>query len=232
MFVRVNGESSAHTHTVKTARQNSPKKPPAAGDAEWAGEVAHPGASADLAPTVGRNLKRLRTKAGLSLEKLSKASGVSRAMLGQVELGQSAPTINVLWKISRALGVPFSALISQSESTGTRVLKAAEAKRLTSHDGRFQSRALFPFDAPRKVEFYELRLGKSGIEQATPHPPGTSENLIVTQGQVEIDVAGERHALQTGDAIVFEADRPHAYKNVGREEAVMYLVMTYAEEIG
>ncbi len=222
---------------MKTARQNSAKRsaatpPQGNGTEEWAGEVAHPEASQDLAPVVGKNLRRLRGKAGLSLEKLSKASGVSRAMLGQVELGQSAPTINVLWKISRALGVPFSALISETQTQGTRVMKASESKRLTSHDGRFQSRALSPIDAPRRVEFYELRLGKGGLEQAHPHPPGTSENLIVTQGQVEIDVGGAKHALETGDVIVFEADRPHAYKNLGREEAVMYLVMTYAEEIG
>lgn len=216
------------TLTVKTARENSPKKQ----RVEWAGEVAHPEGSADLAPIVGRNLRRLRSKAGLSLEKLSKASGVSRAMLGQVELGQSAPTINVLWKISRALGVPFSALISTSATTGIRVLKAEGAKRLTSHDGRFQSRALFPYDGPRKVEFYELKLGRGGLEVAHPHPPGTSENLIVARGEVEIEVAGEKHALETGDAIVFEADKPHAYKNSGRDDAVMYLVMTYAEEIG
>jgi transcriptional regulator with XRE-family HTH domain len=210
---------------VRAARDTSPKK-------QRSLEVASEQASADLAPIVGHNLRRLRSKAGLSLEKLSKASGVSRAMLGQVELGQSAPTINVLWKISRALGVPFSALISSSESADITVLKATEAKRLTSHDGTFQSRALFPFGAPRKVEFYELKLARGGVEQAHPHPPGTSENLIVAKGQVEIEVAGEHHPLDTGDAIVFEADKPHAYINRGREDAVMYLVMTYAEEIG
>ena len=66
----------------------------------------------DLAPVVGANLRRLRTRRGLSLERLAQISGVSRAMLGQIELGQSAPTINVLWKIARALEVTFSALIS------------------------------------------------------------------------------------------------------------------------
>ena len=121
-------------------------------------EVAHPEASQDLAPVVGKNLRRLRSKAGLSLEKLSKASGVSRAMLGQIELGQSAPTINVLWKISRALGVPFSGLISETQTHGTRVMKASDSKRLTSHDGRFQSRALFPTGEG------------SGVAEAPGHP--------------------------------------------------------------
>ena len=51
-------------------------------------------------------------------------------------------------------------------------------------------------------------------------------------GTMEIDVAGDTHRLEAGDSILFEADTPHAYRNVGRTEAVMYLVMTYAEEIG
>jgi transcriptional regulator with XRE-family HTH domain len=195
-------------------------------------EVAAPGASADLAPIVGKNLKRLRGKRGLSLEKLSKVSGVSRAMLGQVELGQSAPTINVLWKIARALEVPFSALISDAGPSGTLLMRVAESKQLMSHDGKFRSRALFPVGAPRRTEFYELRLSPQGVENAHPHPPGTSENLIVTQGAVEIEAGGERHQLGKGDVIVFEADKPHVYRNKGASEAVMYLVMTYAEEIG
>src|SRR6266516_6039846 len=119
---------------------------------------APPGDTGDLTAVVGDNLRKLRAQRGLSLEKLAQQSGVSRAMLGQIELGQSAPTINVLWKISTALGVPFSGLIGQRQAGGVLVLKGESAKTLTSHDGTFSSRALFPFDEPRRVEFYELRL--------------------------------------------------------------------------
>lgn len=189
--------------------------------------------SPDLAPVVGANLRRLRSERGLSLEGLAKLSGVSRAMLGQIELGHSAPTINVLWKIARALDLPFSALIAAPKATGgTRVLRAARTKRLTSHDGSFSSRALFPIDEPRRVELYELVLQKGAVEKADPHPPGTRENLVVTRGLVEIVVGDEAHRLETGDAILFEADGPHSYRNVGDGEATMYLVMTYAEKIG
>ena len=189
-------------------------------------------AAADLTPIVSGNLRRLRAARGLSLERLARASGVSRAMLGQIELAQSAPTINVLWKIARALGVPFSALISSHGSSGTVVLPAAKARRLTSHDGKFSSRALFSFDTPRKVEFYELRLAPFGVEEADAHPPGTSENLVVQSGALALTVDTETHALGTGDAVVFQADVPHAYRNPGAVETVMYLVMTYAETIG
>ncbi len=208
-----------------TPRKAAPAAPPPP-------PLAELGEATDLAPIVGGNLRRLRTRRGLSLEKLSQISGVSRAMLGQIELGQSAPTINVLWKIARALEVTFSALISSRTQSGVLVLRSTEAKVLTSKDRSFSSRALFPFDEPRRVEFYELRLSSGGIERADAHAPGTAENLVVSAGTVEIDIAGETHRLEAGDSILFEADSPHAYRNTGRGEAVMFLVMTYAQEVG
>ncbi len=186
----------------------------------------------DLTATVGANLRRLRLQRGLSLERLSRACGVSRAMLSQIELGQSAPTINVLWKISNALGVTFAALVQARAEAALAVLRAVGAKRLTSASGAFSSRALFPFDEPRRVEFYELRLAARGSEEAGAHPPGTVENLVVVEGGVEIEVSGRREVLGPGDSIVFEADAPHAYRNHGDGEAVMYLVMSYAEQVG
>jgi len=128
--------------------------------------------------------------------------------------------------------VPFSGLIGQRQAGGVVVLRGENAKTLTNHDGTYSSRALFPFDEPRRVEFYELHLASHGEEKADAHPPGTVENLVVSQGAVEIEVEGARHALGRGDAIVFEADSPHVYRNPSTEETVMFLVMTYAETVG
>src|SRR5947208_16523987 len=104
------------------------------------------GAAGDLTAVVGDNLRKLRAQRGLSLEKLAQQSGVSRAMLGQIELGQSAPTINVLWKIASGLGVTFSALITAQQRSGPLVLRAQQARLLTSSGRQFTSRALFPLD--------------------------------------------------------------------------------------
>lgn len=183
----------------------------------------------DLEPStvLGANLRRLRTERGLSLEALAQRSGVSRAMLGQIELQRSAPTINVVWKITRALDLPFSALIAEAPAHEVRVLTRARSKTLTSADGNFSSRALFPADKPRAVEFYELKIAVGGVEHADAHAAGTTENLVVTKGEVVIEIAGSEHHLDVGDAILFRADVPHVYRNSGKQEAVLYLVMTY-----
>jgi transcriptional regulator with XRE-family HTH domain len=181
----------------------------------------------NLPQAVGINLRRLRSQQNLSLEKLAQLSGVSRAMLGQIELGRSAPTINVLWKIAKALDVPFSAFLGIGGAPAVTVLPEATAKILSSHNGTFTSRALFPFGDDRKTEFYELRLAAGGEENAPPHPAGTVENLIVTTGAVDIEREGEIFHLQAGDAIQFEADVAHSYRNLGAKQAIMYLVMSY-----
>jgi transcriptional regulator with XRE-family HTH domain len=187
----------------------------------------------DLPLILGGNLRRLRTRQGHSLERLAKLSGVSRAMLSQIETGKSAPTINLLWKISTALGVPFATLLDSQKTHGTVVLRRNEAKVLASRDGKFTSRALFPFDGERKVEFYELRLAPRHTEYAEAHAAGTVENLVIVSGKVEIRQDREAPSiLAEGDAIVFEADVPHSYRNLSDEETVAYLVMTYVETVG
>jgi len=188
--------------------------------------------TAALAQSIGLNLRKLRVRRGYSLERFAQISGVSRGMLSQVELGKSVPTISLLWKVARALGVPFSALNIDSEVAPSHVLRAADAKILTSMDGRFTSRALFPHDSARKVEFYELELAGYAEEHAVAHAVGTVENLIVVSGEVEISAGGESYLLKPKDAILFQADVAHTYRNIGAERAVMYLVMSYTDTIG
>jgi len=195
---------------------------------EEAGDI-----SSDLSAILGKNLRRLRTRRGHSLERLAKLSGVSRAMLGQIETGKSTPTISLLWKVATALDVPFANLLAAQGEPGTAVLRREAAKVLSSSDGRFISRALFPFENERRVEFYELRIAPNHREDAAAHAPGTKENLIVAKGAIEIGTARERPVTLTeGDAILFEADVNHSYRNLGSTEAVLYLVMTYVEAVG
>src|SRR5579871_4538150 len=97
--------------------------------------------SENLGFVVGQNMKRLRNRRSLSLEGLAKLSGVSRAMLGQIELGRSVPTINVVWKIAAAFDVPFSTLIAKSQGSQIWTLAAKDSKILTSANGDFSSRA-------------------------------------------------------------------------------------------
>jgi rhodanese-related sulfurtransferase/transcriptional regulator with XRE-family HTH domain len=176
---------------------------------------------------VGANLRRLREERGLSLDNLTRLTGLSRQLLGQIELGKASPSVSVVWRLARAFEVNFSVLLESAAEMPTRVLRAAGAKRLVSPDGRFSSRALYNPSDSTGAEFYELTLSGHSREDAQPHRQGTRENLIVTSGRLELDVGTQHYELGKGDAIMFVADVPHSYINPGSEECRMYLVMTY-----
>jgi transcriptional regulator with XRE-family HTH domain len=183
----------------------------------------------DAIPAIGENLRQLRSERNLSLDALAQMSGVSRAMLGQIELNRSVPTITVLWRIAKALELPFSSLMREPVERGPAVLRRNAARFLTSADGSFKSRALFPADRQRFVEFYEVRLTPGAVEDATAHAPGTVENVVVAKGSLEITASFAPTVLAAGDAMIFHADVPHRYRNPGSTEAVVYMVITYAQ---
>jgi transcriptional regulator with XRE-family HTH domain len=188
-------------------------------------------ADAELAVLIGTRLKSLRSRAGLSLESLSKLAGVSRGMLSQIELGRSVPTITLLSRIAVAFELPVSAFLTPDTGDAVRVLRSGETELLRSPDGSFVSRALFPFLGARRTEFYEVRLTPGCERQSSAHTAGTIENLVVASGAMVVQVAGTSYLLGPGDSIYFGGDVPHSYQNSGSDTAIAYLVMTYPQPV-
>jgi mannose-6-phosphate isomerase-like protein (cupin superfamily) len=150
-------------------------------------------------------------------------------MLGQIESGKTAPTISLLWKVVQALDVPFSALYAEDSEGDISIQKVKSSKILYSQDKKFSSRALFPFDTEsRMVEFYEIVIEPFGEEVAQAHKIGTIENLVISEGEVEIEIEGKKFKLDERDSINFRADVPHIYRNTSStKKAILYLVMIY-----
>ncbi|HTH61944.1 MAG TPA: XRE family transcriptional regulator [Paraburkholderia sp.] len=195
---------------------------------------AAPGARSEgpfdsLENLVGVNLARLRAERQLSLDALARASGVSRAMLAQVESARSVPSIKVLCKVAAALKVSVAAFLRSHAVNGVEHLPADRAKRVVSADGRYAARALFPDSEPSIAEFHELRIAPLHTEHGERRVPGTTMNLVVSEGTLEVSVQDQRQLLATGDAIVFDADQPHSLRNPGDTEARVFRVTVNAE---
>jgi XRE family transcriptional regulator, regulator of sulfur utilization len=180
-----------------------------------------------LQAKVAENLKVFRKDRGWTLDDLARRSGVSRAMLSQIEARKTNPTIAVLWKISTAFGLNFSSMLGEDPGRDVTLIRREEMQVLASADQKFQSRPLFPRSAKRKAELYELKLAPGGKSEGPPHPPGTRENLVVVRGTVTIRVNGTAYEVAEGDAIDFAADVPHGYENRGSTDFLGYEVIQY-----
>jgi len=187
----------------------------------------------DLTLVIAARLRaRLRQEDG-ALRKLADVSNLEPELLDAIINGQRAPSIDVLWKIANALDVPFGSLIATPKRGGAAVIRKTDANILSSSDGAFQSRALTSFGYKPRVEIYELTIAAGHFEQSQAHAPGTSENILVVRGALEIITGREpAYRLGAGDAIHFDADVPHSYRALGGEEAVAHLVLAYEDVRG
>lgn len=64
---------------------------------------------------LGPELRRAREAAGLSQEALAFAAGLSRPYVSQLERDLKSPTLDTLFQLAAALGLPASELVARVE---------------------------------------------------------------------------------------------------------------------
>jgi len=184
-------------------------------------------AKTDL-PELGKNIAVIRKSKNLSLEELSKRSGVSTGMLSQIEQEKVNPTVAVVWKIAYGLDVPFSDLLAQDEEEHLfNLIHKNEAVILERDNGRCIFRIVSPLSMAEKLELYTLQMRKGGSLISKAHAKGAEEFITVFQGKVTIEVDGKQAVLETGDSIHYHADVDHIIRNISETESMLYMVVRF-----
>lgn len=175
-----------------------------------------------------RLLKAIRSQRGWSLDRTAAKTGVSKAMLGQIERGESAPTVATLWKIATGLGVPMTALLEANAGSDDILLfrDAAELRVRPSQEGMRRA-LLFPYEPRFGFELYELTFAPGFESISEPHETGVVEHVTVLHGEIELLVEAEWRPLRQGQALRFPADRRHGYRNRTGEDAVVMDLIHY-----
>lgn len=177
---------------------------------------------------IGERLKEIRNTRHLTLDEAAELTGVSKPMLGQIERGQSSPTINVLWKISTGLKIPLSFFCRQPE-TEYMVAGLSEKEMITEEDGGMRAYPLFPFDPARNLEVFYIEFDAGITHDSLPHVAGVEEYILLVQGTLKMVIGGKEVFLQKRQSIRFGADVPHAYHNVSDEVCTVYNVIFYSD---
>ena len=163
---------------------------------------------------LAKNLKTIREKEKLSLEKVAQLTGVSKTMIGQIERGESSPTLTTIWKIANGLKVSFTSLINNPQPD-TKVVLRSDVQALLEDNGRYKVYPSFPFQDDRNFEIYTVEIETEGKLSSEGHKEGTEEFITVFEGKLIIEINDCQYTLNSGDAIRFKADRPHSYHNSG-----------------
>ncbi|WP_062046920.1 helix-turn-helix domain-containing protein [Bacillus sp. JCM 19034] len=176
---------------------------------------------------IATKLKSFRKFKGLSLEQTSHLTGVSKAMLGQIERGVSNPTVSVLWKIANGLKVSFSEFFEE-EKEEVALVSFQEIEPLSESNGQYNVYPIFPFKQGKQFEVYTINLHPHSIHFSEAHQGGVEEYIIVTEGTLILEVNQSRYTLSKNDAIHFKAHTPHVYRNENDTATTFQNILYYS----
>ena len=179
--------------------------------------------SKNINGAIGEQLKKARVTNGWSLDTSSRYAGVSKAMLGQIERGESSPTIATLWKISSGFNLPLSYFLGTITDNNT------IQRELNTEQG-ISAITLFPFDSTTGIEVFSLTLMPLHQQISFPHNEGVIEQIIVIEGEMEYFLDGQWLHLQKGEVVKFNADKEHGYRNMSDKKSVFHNIICYTKK--
>lgn len=179
----------------------------------------------DPIPAIARALRRERDRAGLSLTELARRAGIAKSTLSQLESGNGNPSVETLWALAVALGVPFSRVVD-TETQPVRVIRAGEGPAVGSDQAQFTGTVLSTCPPGARRDIHLVTMEPGSDRQAEPHIPGTVEHNVVIAGRLRCGPLGEEIELGVGDYARYRADTPHTYRALEPNTATV-MVMEY-----
>ncbi len=181
---------------------------------------------------LGTKIRKLRHRRSLTLQDVSELTGLSKSLLSQIENETSAPPIQTLIRIAKALGVKISYFFRENTSDQHISLVRRHARQET---------AKLPHNRPEKLGYRYVSLAhpianqhmepfwvvfeprKEGDATYYQHPG--EEFLYVQEGQLEFEGADQSIIIEPGDSLYFNSNLPHMVKNIGKKPASALAVL-------
>jgi transcriptional regulator with XRE-family HTH domain len=187
---------------------------------------ARPGVNdAAVIGLVGANLRRLRRQHRISLEELARQSGVSRAMIGQVEQGKSMPSIKTLWQVAQALGVSVAWFLEPDEGRHVLLIPAPEQSPEILAPGEGELRSLLQAGDVLTDAFYELRLAAGGALSLPASTQLRRVNVAVATGTLQVEVNDTRHQVHPREALQYGSAEALVWRNLGQVQVQAFVTI-------
>ena len=181
--------------------------------------TAAPGSHLEL----GRRIKQERLRRGLTLKDIEAKVGISATHLSEVERGKSSPTVGVLEKIARALGTRSALLIDAASGLPVSHTRPGHRRVVFNEHVTVRTESLSMSFPGAEISILLKTYAQGVAPLGPPHAHEGEEFVHVLQGRLNVRVGDEDYLLDPGDSLHFKSTRPHAYRNGGEGECIVFL---------
>jgi len=156
-------------------------------------------------------VRTLRKQRGMSLRQLAQATGVSPALLSQVERGTTDPSLSTVRKLAAVLGADLATLFAETPPAEVHHSRPGQRPLLSAGADLMSYERLTPGRSDLEVLHGRLAPGQATSEEPWSHP--STECAVVVVGTMSAEVGGVRHNLAIGESLTFDSRLPHRYFN-------------------
>jgi transcriptional regulator with XRE-family HTH domain/SAM-dependent methyltransferase len=155
---------------------------------------------------IGQKIKAMRVDRGFSLASLAHRSGISKSALFGIEEGRVNPTVNSLWSVATALGLPFGELVQEDSEL---------------HENNLTVKLI---EKNKQFEVYKMSISDYFSKITAPHAFGTTEEVFVLSGEIRTGELTQPITLRAGEKGHFKADTPHMYQALSMHTVVIVTI--------
>ena len=166
---------------------------------------------AELGSRIGRALRREREAAAIGVSELARRAGVSKATVSQLENGTGNPSVETLWALGDALGIPFAALVDQPPNAPT-LIRADELDGVPSAASAYSATLVSASPPGARRDVYIVRAEPGEPRRSLPHQAGTTEHVILLSGSARIGPADAAVSVSPGDYLTYAGDAAHVFE--------------------
>ena len=173
---------------------------------------------------IGKKVKSLRIKRGLTLEELASRTELSKSFLSQLERDLASPSIATLEDIVEVLGVSLGDFFKDSEDTR---ITFGEQDYFVDEKDDMSITYLVSNSQKNKMEPLLVNIEPGGMSQEIQPHEGEEMGYIL-QGKVELRNLTEdtSFTVKKGETFYIKGDFRHCIVNTGKTEAKVLWVST------
>ncbi|MGO8739481.1 helix-turn-helix domain-containing protein [Rhodoblastus sp.] len=173
-----------------------------------------------LSGQLGRTVQRLRKSYNLSLSELSEQSGVAKSIISQIERNETNPTLATIWRLSQGLDVSIERVLQdRDDSAFIEKVSRGDTPILVSDDGKCRLAVTGWIKTVEWLQCYDFFAESGGALESEAHQRGAVESLSVIQGELQVEVGGEKEVARAGETLRYRADRRHIIRNLSKMPA-------------
>ncbi|SCY27475.1 Transcriptional regulator, contains XRE-family HTH domain [Lachnospiraceae bacterium XPB1003] len=175
---------------------------------------------------IAENLKRIRKAGNMSLDTMAARTGVSKSMLGQIERGESNPTVATIEKIAEGLKISFDELFYTREED-IRVVDPERMEIYREKEGKYRIRQIFGYDSRRTFEVYQAEIYPSGSMRDITDKEDAVRYITVLEGELLLHADHEVYTLSPGDEVRIAGGKAYQIENRSGMFARISLLLSF-----